>query len=261
MKQTTAKVELKVNSKNFTSKKQTVEVLKDIHIKVQEGEFVTILGASGCGKSTLLRIVAGLETDFDGNLKIDNEETKSIGQNRGMVFQDHRLFPWMTVEENIGFGLQNKQVAEKQKIVQHYINLIHLNGFEKAKPSQLSGGMSQRVAIARALAIRPDILLLDEPFGALDAMTRIRMQQEVLNIRTKEQTTMMLVTHDIEEAILLGDRVLVMSKNPGQIAAEIPVTLSHPRDRNSVEFLRLKEKIFNMFFADLKVDKVEDFSI
>lgn len=255
------KVELQINSKQFKSNKKTFEVLKDIHIRVKEGEFVTILGASGCGKSTLLRIIAGLETDFDGILKIDQQEVKSIGQNRGMVFQDHRLYPWMTVEENIGFGLGNRKASEKQKIVQHYIDLIHLNGFEKAKPGQLSGGMSQRVAIARALALQPDILLLDEPFGALDAMTRIRMQQEVLNIREQEKTTMILVTHDIEEAILLGDRVFVMSKNPGQIAAEIPVELSHPRDRNSIEFLRLKEKIFNMFFADLKVEKVEDFSI
>lgn len=255
------KVTLEHISKSFTTKDQTIQVLNDIDIKVNEGEFVTIIGASGCGKSTLLRIIAGLETEFEGTLKIDNVVTTTIGQNRGMVFQDHRLFPWMTVEENIGFGLHKHTSIEKQKVVNYYIDLIGLKGFEKAKPAQLSGGMSQRVAIARALAIQPDILLFDEPFGALDAMTRIRMQQEVLKIREKEQTTMMLVTHDIEEAILLGDHVLVMSKNPGQIAVKIPIVLSHPRDRNSAEFLHLKEKIFNIFFSDLKVEKVEDFSI
>lgn len=255
------KVALENVSKTYKTKDKITNVLRNINVQVYEGEFVTIIGASGCGKSTLLRIIAGLDTDYEGTLKIDNEVTKTISQNRGMVFQDHRLFPWMTVEENIAFGLQNYPKNHRKEIVQHYIELIGLKGFEKSKPSQLSGGMSQRVAIARALALQPDILLFDEPFGALDAMTRIRMQQEVLNIREKERTTMILVTHDIEEAILLGDRVLIMSKNPGQIASEIKIELSHPRDRNSVEFLHVKEKIFNIFFSDLKVEKVEDFSI
>lgn len=255
------KVVLENISKTFKTKEKTTNVLSDINVTVYEGEFITIIGASGCGKSTLLRIIAGLDTEYEGVLKIDNQITKTISQNRGMVFQDHRLFPWMTVEENIAFGLNNHTQEQRKEIVRYYIDLIGLHGFEKAKPSQLSGGMSQRVAIARALSIQPDILLFDEPFGALDAMTRISMQQEVLNIREKEKTTMMLVTHDIEEAILLGDRVLVMSRNPGRIATEIPVELSHPRNRNSIEFLRLKEKIFDIFFSDLKVEKIEDFSI
>lgn len=255
------KVVLEKISKTYKTKKQTVKVLSDVSVTVYEGEFVTIIGASGCGKSTLLRIIAGLDTDYEGVLKIDNQVTRSISQNRGMVFQDHRLFPWMTVEENIAFGLSKHSLEERKKIVRHYIEMIGLKGFEKAKPPELSGGMSQRVAIARALSVQPDILLFDEPFGALNAMTRIRMQQEVLNIREKEKTTMILVTHDIEEAVLLGDRVLVMSRNPGRIAKEIPVELSYPRDRNSIEFLRLKEKIFDIFFSDLKVEKVEDFTI
>lgn len=258
---TVTKVELEHIHKSFTTESQTIQVLSDINVSVKEGEFVTILGASGCGKSTLLRIIAGLDTTYEGTMKIDGKMTNTIGQNRGMVFQDHRLFPWMTVEENIGFGLDKLNTKERQVVVKYYIDLIGLNGFEKTKPSQLSGGMSQRVSIARALAIKPDIVLFDEPLGALDAMTRIQMQQEILKIREKETTTMILVTHDIEEAILLGDRVLVMSKDPGQIAFEIPIPLSRPRDRNSSDFLIIKERIFNIFFSDLKVEKVEDFTI
>lgn len=258
---TITKVQLEHIHKSFTTETQSIQVLSDINVSVKEGEFVTILGASGCGKSTLLRIIAGLDTTYEGTMRIDGKKTNTIGQNRSMVFQDHRLFPWMTVEENIGFALNKLNIKDRQEVIKYYIDLIGLNGFEKSKPSQLSGGMSQRVAIARALAIKPDIVLFDEPFGALDAMTRIQMQQEVLKIREKETTTMILVTHDIEEAILLGDRVLVMSKNPGQIAFEIPIRLSRPRDRNSSDFLSIKERIFDIFFSDLKVEKVEDFSI
>lgn len=255
------KIKLENINKTFQHKDAEVHVLQNINLNIKQGEFLTIVGASGCGKSTLLRIIAGLDNDYEGSLKINNQAIRTIGTDRGMVFQDHRLYPWLSVEENIGFGIDSIGKIEKQKVISYYIDLMGLNGFEKAKPHQLSGGMSQRVAIARALVKKPEIVLFDEPFGALDALTRIQMQQEILKIREKEAMTMILVTHDIEEAILLGDRVLVMSKKPGRISQDIQLKLSRPRDRNSPEFVRIKEKIFNMFFSELKVEKIEDFSI
>lgn len=254
-------IELESINKTFHHKDAEVHVLQNINLAIKQGEFLTIVGASGCGKSTLLRIIAGLDSEYEGSLKINNQTIRTTGTDRGMVFQDHRLYPWLSVAENIGFGIDNIKKVEKQKIISYYIDLMGLNGFERAKPHQLSGGMSQRVAIARALVKKPKIILFDEPFGALDALTRIQMQQEILKLREKEEMTMILVTHDIEEAILLGDRVLVMSKNPGRITQDIQLKLSRPRDRNSPEFVRIKEKIFNMFFSELKVEKFEDYSI
>ena len=255
------KIQLTQVSKSFSRKRQQLEILREIDLDILEGEFLSIVGESGCGKSTLLRLIAGLEGDFEGAITINGKTISGIGSDRGMVFQDHRLFPWMTVEQNIGFGLETLSAKERKKVVAEHIELVGLNGFEKAKPGELSGGMSQRVAIARTLVKKPDIILLDEPFGALDALTRIQMQHEILRIREQANITMVLVTHDIDEAVLLGDRVVVMSKTLKGIQQTIPVYLSRPRDRNSQDFVRIRERIFNLFFENVVQKFPEDYSI
>jgi sulfonate transport system ATP-binding protein len=255
------KIKISNLSKSFHQREKKLEVLNSIDLEVQEGEFLTIVGSSGCGKSTLLRLIAGLDPSFDGSITIDNQIIAGIGRDRGMVFQDHRLFPWMSVEQNIGFGLEHLPARERNSLIQEHIELVGLKGFENAKPGELSGGMSQRVAIARTLVKKPDIILLDEPFGALDALTRIQMQHEILRIREQSTITMILVTHDIDEAVLLGDRVIVMSKKPGRIQKTIPVYLPRPRDRNSYDFLKIREQIFHLFFENEKGKIQEDYSI
>ncbi|WP_052106327.1 ABC transporter ATP-binding protein [Neobacillus niacini] len=255
------KIKISNLSKSYIQRHMKLEVLNNVDLEIQEGEFLTIVGSSGCGKSTLLRIIAGLDGSFDGSITIDDQLISGIGRDRGMVFQDHRLFPWMNVKQNISFGLEHLTAKERNRIVQEHIELVGLKGFEKAKPGELSGGMSQRVAIARTLVKKPDIILLDEPFGALDALTRIQMQHEILRIREQSNITMILVTHDIDEAVLLGDRVIVMSKKPGRIQKTIPVYLPRPRDRNSYDFIKIREQIFNLFFENEKVKIPEDYSI
>ncbi|HBC94135.1 MAG TPA: ABC transporter ATP-binding protein [Pelotomaculum sp.] len=241
-------------NKTFRIKNSTVEVLKDVNFAVKPGEFISIIGPSGCGKSTLLRLVVGLDGEFDGGISLGGNLIKGPGVNRGMVFQEARLYPWLTVEENIFFGLGQQQSPEEKKyIVQEHLELVGLESFAKAYPHQLSGGMQQRVSIARALVNRPQVLLLDEPFGALDAMTRINMQQEILRIWETEKTTILLVTHDIDEAIFLGDRVIVMSQRPATTKTIIPVELPRPRDRNSYDFIKLRKEIHTKFFAEVEV--------
>jgi len=226
-----------------------LKVLDQVQLTVQPGEFVSIVGASGCGKSTLLRLIGGLETPTAGQILLGDQLIQAPGLDRGMVFQEPRLFPWLTVEENISFGCRaNTSESEKQKLVHSHIQLVGLLGFEKAYPHQLSGGMQQRTAIARALVSQPQVLLLDEPFGALDALTRIQMQQEILKIWQAEKITVILVTHDIDEAVYLGDRVLVMSNRPGTFQKTVPAALARPRDRNSVEFSKIKKEIYDEFF-------------
>lgn len=241
-------------NKTFQIAGKPVDVLQDINLTVEPGEFISIIGPSGCGKSTLLRLVVGLERGFSGEIRLGEDWIEGPGLNRGMVFQEARLYPWLTVEENVLFGLgkeENKQ--DKQRIVQEHLELVGLAGFAKAYPHQLSGGMQQRVSIARALVNRPQVLLLDEPFGALDAMTRITMQQEIIRIWGAEKTTILLVTHDIDEAIFLGDRVVVMSKLPATTKSIIPVDLPRPRDRNSFEFVKIRKKIYTEFFSDVEL--------
>ena len=255
------KIKISNLSKSYIQQGSRLDVLHDINLDVQKGEFLTIVGSSGCGKSTLLRLIAGLDTSYEGTIRIDDQVIDGIGEDRGMVFQDHRLFPWMTVEQNIGFGLEHLSERERYVLVKKYIELVGLKGFERSKPGELSGGMSQRVAIARTLVKKPDIVLLDEPFGALDALTRIQMQQEILRIREQANITMILVTHDIDEAVLLGDRVIVMSKKPGGIQRTIPIYLPRPRDRNSYDFIKIREQIFYLFFEHEKVNLPEDYSI
>lgn len=247
-------------NKNFQIDGRAVPVLKDIDLTVKPGEFISIIGPSGCGKSTLLRLVVGLDKEFDGTIKLGEAAIKGPGVDRGMVFQEARLYPWLTIEENVFFGLSGgKSREEKQQIVQEHLELVGLKGFAKAYQHQLSGGMQQRAGIARALVNRPQVLLLDEPFGALDAMTRINMQQEILRIWESEKTTILLVTHDIDEAVFLGDRVIVMSQRPATAKQIIPVDLPRPRDRNGFDFLGLRKEIYSKFFAEVQVR--EDYSI
>jgi len=226
-----------------------VEALHDINIDIETGEFVSIIGASGCGKSTLLRIIAGLETEYEGNITIAGEKIKSPSREKGFIFQDHRLLPWLTVTENIAFSIPDDE-PNKKELIEEHIQLVGLKGFENAYPKQLSGGMAQRASIARALANKPKVLLLDEPFGALDAITKIQMQEEMLRIWEKEKITMIIVTHDIDEAIYLGNRVIVMSNRPGQIKRIEESNLGIPRLRTSQEFTRKKEIIYKEFFKE-----------
>lgn len=236
--------------KSFQVGKEEIPVLRNINLEIRKGEFVTIVGHSGCGKSTLLKIIAGLVEYKLGEVSYSGHKISEPGTDRGMVFQEHRLLPWLTIYENIGFGLYNLSREEKQASIAKYIELVRLEGFEKAYPNQLSGGMAQRAAIARGLASNPEILLLDEPFGALDALTRIQMQKEILRIWKEEKTTMIMVTHDIDEAIYLGQKVVVMSARPGEIKEIIDVNTASAKDRGSTEFARIKKKIYNHFFED-----------
>jgi sulfonate transport system ATP-binding protein len=222
---------------------QDLLVLENINIHVEGGSFVSIVGPSGCGKSTILRLVVGLDDTYSGDILLDGKRIRGTSLNRGIVFQDHRLLPWLKLTENIGLSLENStwSRAEKARTIREHIELVGLKGFENAYPHQLSGGMAQRAAIARGLVNRPEILLLDEPLGALDALTRLRLQEELLRIWRAEKTTMILVTHDVDEAIYLSDRVLVM--NPGRIVLDLDIDLPPVRDRVSVEFVRIKAQI------------------
>jgi len=222
--------------------------LQPVTLAVEDNDFITILGPSGCGKSTLLRIVAGLDTPTTGRVVLDGTPVTAPGADRGMVFQSYTLFPWLTVHENICFGLREKAMpqAEQDEIAAHYIARVGLAGFEQHYPKTLSGGMQQRTAIARALANDPKILLLDEPFGALDNQTRSLMQELLLGIWETEKKTVLFVTHDIEEAIFMAGRVVVMSARPGRIKAEVAVDLPHPRlytVKTAPEFSALKARL------------------
>ena len=237
--------------KVFNSKGGEMVALDRTSFKVKEGEFITILGPSGCGKSTILRIVAGLEEPSSGHVYLDGHEVKGPGPDRGMVFQSYTLYPWLNVQENIAFGLKLKGISQKQckEVAQHYLELIGLNSFEKHYPIQLSGGMKQRVAIARALANDPEILLMDEPFGALDAQTRSIMQEILLKAWDESKKTILFITHDVEESIFLADSVYVMTARPGRLKENIPVNLPRPRDyciKTSSEFLSLKTRLLEL---------------
>jgi NitT/TauT family transport system ATP-binding protein/sulfonate transport system ATP-binding protein len=224
------------------------QALLPTSLTIADNDFITILGPSGCGKSTLLRIVAGLDVPTTGKVRLNGQTVTRPGADRGMVFQSYTLFPWLTVIENICFGLREKAVpqARQTEIAAHYVDKVGLRGFEHHYPKMLSGGMQQRTAIARALANEPRILLLDEPFGALDNQTRSLMQELLLSIWESERKTVLFVTHDIEEAIFMANRVLVMSARPGRIKAEVAVPLGHPRHytvKTSPEFSALKAQL------------------
>jgi len=247
----TAKLIIDQVGKVFPTKSGEMVALDQTSFSVNDGEFVTILGPSGCGKSTILRIVAGLEQPSSGRVLLDGKEVKEPGPDRGMVFQSYTLYPWLSVEDNISFGLELKGVPKKQRLetAKHYLNLIGLKGFEKHYPVQLSGGMKQRVAIARALANDPKILLMDEPFGALDAQTRTIMQEILLKVWEESRKTILFITHDVDEAIFLGDSIYVMTARPGRLKKNIKVPLDRPREfsiKQSLEFLDLKNELLGL---------------
>ncbi|MDH7795471.1 MULTISPECIES: ABC transporter ATP-binding protein [unclassified Beijerinckia] len=222
-------------------------VLRQIDIDLRRGEFLSIVGASGCGKSTLLRLIVGLDDQFDGDILIDGQAIQGPGGERSIVFQDHRLFPWLTIADNVALGLDSFDIAAKERDqrVAELLELVGLSNFAGAYPHQLSGGMAQRAAIARALVSDPEILLMDEPFGALDSLTRSYLQEELLRIWAARKVTAIVVTHDVEEALFLSDTVIVMEPRPGRIQNLIHVDLPRPRDRASPAFSALKTKILS----------------
>ncbi|MCF0122545.1 MAG: ABC transporter ATP-binding protein [Ruminiclostridium sp.] len=245
-------------SKIFTGKGGTVTAVDKVSFSVEEGEFVVIVGPSGCGKSTLLNIVGGLESATSGTVTVAGKAVTEPGADRGMVFQGYSLFPWLTVRKNVEFGLKMKGLPaqERTAIADQFIRLVGLSGFENALPDELSGGMKQRTAIARTLANQPEILLMDEPFGALDAQTRVVMQEQLAEISRKTGSTVLFITHDIDEAILLGNRVLIMSRRPGRIKKVIPIDLKCARDHTALidpEFLHIKKQIMDVLWEEQTV--------
>jgi ABC-type nitrate/sulfonate/bicarbonate transport system ATPase subunit len=241
-------IQLSEVHKQFVVKKQTFEALSDVNLSIEEGQFVSIVGPSGCGKSTILRILAGLEDVSTGDVIVDGADVIGPGADRGMVFQTYTLFPWLSVRENIQFGLKLKGIplTIRRRMADRFLELIKLEKFTNAYPHQLSGGMKQRVAIARALAANPKVLLMDEPFGALDAQTKMDMQEMLRDIWQTEQTTVVFITHDIDEAIYLSQRVVLMAATPGRIIAQYEVDLPEERDlltRELPQFLKLKREL------------------
>jgi ABC-type nitrate/sulfonate/bicarbonate transport system ATPase subunit len=235
---------MKVRFRDVSMRFGATEVLESINLDVGEGELVCILGPSGCGKSTLLNIAGGFLAPAAGEVTIDGERVKGPDRRRIFVFQERGVFPWLTVERNIGFGLYDLPDAERRERIAHYVQLVGLQGFEKAYPRELSGGMKQRVEVARALAVNPDVLYLDEPFGALDSITRLQMRSELLRIWQAERKTILFVTHDIEESVQLADRVVVLSARPGRIRRIVHIDIAHPRDLSSPRYLALRDEIF-----------------
>jgi ABC-type nitrate/sulfonate/bicarbonate transport system ATPase subunit len=242
-------VSIRSVSKSFVIDGKALPVLEQFSIEVPAGHFLAIVGASGCGKSTLLRMIAGLERSFDGEIVVGGKRVTDTSLDRGFVFQDHRLFPWLTVAENVAlaFSATDVPAPEVARRVAEHLELVGLAGFETAYPGQLSGGMSQRAAIARALVNGPQVLLLDEPLGALDALTKVRLQRELQRIWAAKGVTMILVTHDIEEAVFLADTVVVLASRPGRIRKVVRVDLPHQRDRSDPRYLALRDEILAEF--------------
>ncbi|MGV4792244.1 ATP-binding cassette domain-containing protein [Rhizobium sp. F40D2] len=236
-------------SKSYTLNGSHLQVLKEINLHIRSGESLAIVGASGSGKTTLLRVLAGLEESDAGEVLVDGKAIRGVGVERAVIFQEPRLLPWLDVLDNVAFGLETRGLSREQARgrARHYVKLVGLQQFEAAYPRQLSGGMAQRVGIARALAVQPEILLLDEPLGALDAMTKIGMQQELARIWRDEDVTTILVTHDLEEAIYLADRILILPREKGAELRLIDIDLPRPRDRSAPEFVRHREELLNLF--------------
>lgn len=244
------KIEIKDLKKSYRVDGQERIILEHLNLTVEPGEFVSIIGHSGCGKSTLLRIIAGLESYQGGQILLGGSVITEPDTTRGMIFQDHRLLPWLTVYDNMAFGYYDLEGKEKQKRIMEHIELVGLKGYENAYPGQLSGGMSQRASIARALLHNPQVLLLDEPFGALDALTRIQMQKEMLRIWQEEKTTMILVTHDVDEAIYLSDRIIILDNKPAHVGTVLKCELGRPRRRTSDEFGHMRQVVYRHFFGE-----------
>lgn len=233
----------------FTLTGTTFTALDGVNLDIADGEFVTVVGPSGCGKSTMLNAAAGLLQPTGGQVLVDDRPVQGPSPRTGVIFQQYALFPWLTVRKNVEFGLELKKVPAKERtaIVDHYLELVGLTRFAEALPKELSGGMKQRCAIARAYAVNPEILLMDEPFGALDALTRVHMQEQLLETWSKERRTVMFVTHDVDESVFLASRVIVMAARPGRIYKEIKVDLPYPRTeemRLSDEFAKLRSEVW-----------------
>lgn len=237
--------------------KSDVHVLEDINLDVREGEFICIVGPSGCGKSTLLNIAGGFLTETAGEITIDGKRVTEPDPRHIFIFQENGVFPWLNVEDNVGFGVKRPNEAEKKKVVDHYIEMVGLTGFGKTYPRELSGGMRQRVEIARAFAAEPDVLFMDEPFGALDYLTRMRLRSELTQIWQRERKTVLFVTHDVEEAVQLSDRVVVMGKRPSRIRDIVKVDIPRPRDLDDPACRRLRDHIFNVMGLDHSGQTVE----
>jgi NitT/TauT family transport system ATP-binding protein len=240
---------------SFPGKRRTgpIHVLRSINLEVRRGEFVCIVGPSGCGKTTLLNVITGFIRQSSGEVLVQGSPVTGPDPKRIFVFQDNGVFPWLTVEQNIGFGLARRSRDEQREIVHRYVQMVGLTGFEKAYPRELSGGMRQRVEIARALAANPQIIYMDEPFGALDFITRLKMRADLTRIWQEEKKTILFVTHDIEESVQLADRVVVMSQRPGTIRKQIEIDLPRPRDLDSPEYLEVRDEIFHTMGMSLKV--------
>jgi ABC-type nitrate/sulfonate/bicarbonate transport system ATPase subunit len=245
-------------TKRFAVGNGEIEALAPVDLSIPKGEFVCLIGASGCGKSTLLRVIAGFEEPTTGSVSIDGGAITGPGSDRGMVFQDYALFPWMTVRDNISFGPRQRHLPREEiaRTADEFVRMVGLERFADRYPNQLSGGMKQRVAIARVLANNADILLMDEPFGALDALTREQLQHELLQIWKRTGVTTIFVTHSVEEAVLLADRVLVMSAGPGRIDSDFQIDLVRPRDVSSPEFNAQRRDIARRLTSHLAVSRV-----
>lgn len=243
--------------KIYTSGKKSTKAIEDASIDIQDNDFVCIVGPSGCGKSTLLRMLAGLDFPTNGNIIVNDRKVTGPGPDRGMVFQTYTLFPWMSVEDNIKFGLKLKKMPKdkQEEIANRYLKIIGLEKFAKSYPKELSGGMKQRVAIARALANQPEVLLMDEPFGALDPHTKSMMQLLMREIWEKEHPTVVFITHDIDEAVFLANKIYVMSARPGRIMKEVNVYLPHKRTlelKDSIEFIKIRKDINSLLYSSKK---------
>lgn len=240
-------------TKNFVNPDgEIIPTVDNVSLDIEPGDFVCLMGPSGCGKTTLLRTIAGLLQPTSGEILVDGEKVTGPGPERGLVFQDPELFQWMDIEHNVAFGLKARKIYKERKAdVQKYIDLVGLKGFEKAYPHHLSGGMKQRAAFARALINQPKVLLLDEPFGALDAFTRIALQERLLEIWKTFGTTIVMVTHDIEEAVFLSTKIVFMSQRPATVREVIIDDLDRPRDRNSIEFIEMRKKIISVLDFDI----------
>jgi NitT/TauT family transport system ATP-binding protein len=248
-----AKISVQDVTKTFALGRETFTALDRVSLDIADNEFVTVVGPSGCGKSTLMNILAGLETPTEGHALVDGAPVSGPGPERGVIFQQYALFPWLTVRKNVEFGLKTARVprAERRERAEHFIRMVGLEQFADALPKMLSGGMRQRCAIARAYAVNPSILLMDEPFGALDALTRVRLQEQLLDTWSKEQRTVMFITHDVDEAVFLANRVIVMAARPGRIYDVIDVDLPYPRSeefRLSPEFAALRNRVWHSVY-------------
>lgn len=234
---------------SFKEENQTHVILDDVSLNIEKGEFICLLGPSGCGKSTLLNAMAGFLKPTSGEIKIENQIVQKPSMKYVTIFQNYGLLPWRTVQKNVELGLETQKYSKEKKaqIASHYLKMVGLEHAAKKRPAQLSGGMQQRVAIARALAVEPDILFMDEPFGALDAITRMKLQTDILEIAQDTKKTVVFVTHDIEEAVFLADRIVIMSANPGRIKALLTVQLPKHRDRTSNDFLMIRDKVYEIF--------------